>query len=253
MHRSWWLNRILPKVEIKILLRSTRCASRAGGTFPRLILGIGIRALIPVEAAHELPSPPFLFRRGFGRINLPQNSSDLPATQLPARWCFPHRRFGFGVHDSHCTHVRGLAVKMKYSKQPCSGGSGGCVLGVIPRAGDSLFDHVAKRGDVLELAAEVGPVRVVQVEPWVSVGEINLRQCCTQSSGAATEGKKRQDRGVAWKRGRGILTADYADFRGWGRGINTADPPSPGLRRAGARKTRRKTRHKAEGEILTAD
>jgi hypothetical protein len=41
--------------------------------------------------------------------------------------------------------------------------------------------------------------------------------------------------GAAGKRRRGILTADYADFRGWGRGIKTAE----------ARITQRKTGEEA--------
>jgi hypothetical protein len=44
-----------------------------------------------------------------------------------------------------------------------------------------------------------------------------------QCSGAATNEGNRQNQGAGGKRGRGILTADCADFRGWERGINTAE------------------------------
>jgi hypothetical protein len=60
--------------------------------------------------------------------------------------------------------------------------------------------------------------------------------------------------GAAGNGGRGTLTADYADFRGWGRGINIADPPSRGLRRAGDAKNAEKTQGEPEGNrCLTAN
>src|SRR6266567_5388713 len=94
-----------------LFLRSTKCASTAGGTFPRLILGIGIRARIPVKPAHEFPPPPFLLLRGFGRIYFLQNQRQLAAAQFPSPSCFPHRRFGFGVQYSHrCQSKHLLAI-----------------------------------------------------------------------------------------------------------------------------------------------
>ena len=70
-----------------------------------LILAMRIRAGFPVKAPHESPSPPFLLRCGFGRINFLQNQSQLPATQFPVRSRFERWWFGFGFRNRHSSKL----------------------------------------------------------------------------------------------------------------------------------------------------
>src|SRR2546423_12917250 len=93
-----------------LLLRSIRWASSAGGTFPRLILGIGIRASIPVNPTQESPPPPLLLLRRLGRIHFLQNQCQLSAAQFAGSFRLP-QRFGFGVHYSHaCTLISSVSL-----------------------------------------------------------------------------------------------------------------------------------------------
>ena len=55
-----------------------KMASKTGGTFARLILGIGIRASVSVKPAHEFPPAAFLFLRRFRGVDLLQKQGQLP-------------------------------------------------------------------------------------------------------------------------------------------------------------------------------
>jgi hypothetical protein len=66
-------------------LRSTRWASKAGGRFPRRILGKAIRAIVSVEAAHEFLPQSLAFVRSFCGIHFLQDQSQSPPGQTPAR------------------------------------------------------------------------------------------------------------------------------------------------------------------------